>query len=76
MAKQTEVKVHIKLEFSESPERVPGGACIPKGFRKDIEYGRIKESYYFPNEKPKYKDYLMYKVEWESTIITETKKDI
>jgi DNA/RNA endonuclease G (NUC1) len=63
IANQTEVKVHIKLDFVESPEKVPGGACIPKGFWKDIEYGRIKESYYFPNEKPKYKDYFMYKVE-------------
>ena len=63
IARQTDVKVHIKVEFTESPGKVPGGASIPKGFRKDLEYGRIKESYYFPNEKPKYKDYFMYKVE-------------
>ena len=46
-----EVDVTIEVIFDSNPERVPGGAAIPKAFRKiiTINHNEVYE-YYFPNE--------------------------
>ena len=46
-----DVDVTIEVIFDSNPERVPGGAAIPKAFRKiiTINHNEVYE-YYFPNE--------------------------
>ena len=46
-----DVDVTIEVIFDNNPKRVPGGAAIPKAFRKmiTIDHNAIYE-YYFPNE--------------------------
>ena len=46
-----DIDVTIDIIFDTDPERVPGGAAIPKAFRKTItiDHNEIYE-YYFPNE--------------------------
>ena len=46
-----DVDVTIDIIFDDNPKRVPGGAAIPKAFRKiiTIDHNAIYE-YYFPNE--------------------------
>ena len=47
-----DVQVFIRVEFSAKPQRVPGGAAIPKGYYKELKVGNRRECYYFKNEKP------------------------
>ena len=55
------LKVHIKVEFHKQPQKVEGGASIPKGFWKTIYFtkGDSTHIYYFPNEVPdrKWREY-------------------
>ena len=46
--------VHIRVLFDPNPNKVEGGASIPKGFRKTIYFtaGDSTHIYYFPNEAP------------------------
>lgn len=52
LAKKNKVEVYIKLEFDEHSIKLPTGATIPNGFRKEIKYSGKTEVYYFKNEKP------------------------
>jgi DNA/RNA endonuclease G (NUC1) len=63
IGRQTGVKVYIKVDFSNNPVRLNTGATVPNGFWKYIEYGEIKEAYYFPNNKPQFKDYNSYRID-------------
>ena len=62
LAKNYCVKVKIKIVFDNNPDKVIGGASIPKGFYKEISYGNNLEIYYFPNMTPESKDYNFYRV--------------
>ena len=49
LAKYFEVKVTVEVDFTDDPERVPGGAAIPRGFFKTIEFQDNVWKFYFPN---------------------------
>lgn len=49
LAKYFEVKVTVEVDFTDEPERVPGGAAIPRGFFKTIEFQDNVWKFYFPN---------------------------
>ena len=49
LAKFFEVVVIVEVDFSENPERVPGGAAIPRGFFKTIFFKGNTWKFYFPN---------------------------
>lgn len=49
LAKVWEVVVIVEVDFSENPERVPGGAAIPRGFYKTIFFKGNTWKFYFPN---------------------------
>jgi DNA/RNA endonuclease G (NUC1) len=62
LAKVNHVTVYIKVEFDNTPKRVPAGAAIPKGFYKEVTVGeRTKFCYYFPNVVPKSSDLNTFK---------------
>ena len=50
LAKLFKVAVLIKVDFAENPERVPGGAAIPRGFYKTIFIRDHTWKFYFPNQ--------------------------
>ena len=50
LGKLFKVAVVIKVDFAEEPERVPGGAAIPRGFYKTIFIKDHTWKFYFPNE--------------------------
>jgi endonuclease G len=62
LARQTEVKVTIKIDINAKCKKLATGATVPKGFTKILEYSGNKESYYFPNIEPVSKDYKYYKI--------------
>ena len=45
-----EVWVEIRVIFDENPEKVPGGASIPKGFDKSIYFNDTVVKFSFPNQ--------------------------
>ena len=45
-----DVDVTIWVIFDDNPKRVPGGAAIPKAFRKSITFNGQTYEYFFPNE--------------------------
>ena len=45
-----DVDVTIWVIFDDNPKRVPGGAAIPKAFRKAITFNGQTYEYFFPNE--------------------------
>lgn len=45
-----DVDVTIWVVFDDNPKRVPGGAAIPKAFRKSITFNGQTYEYFFPNE--------------------------
>ena len=49
LAKYFEVKVTVEVDFTDEPERVSGGAAIPRGFFKTIEFQDNVWRFYFPN---------------------------
>ena len=49
LAKYFEVHVTVEVDFTDEPERVPGGAAIPRGFFKTIEFQNNVWKFYFPN---------------------------
>ena len=38
LAKYFEVKVTVEVDFTDDPERVPGGAAIPRGFLRRLSF--------------------------------------
>lgn len=49
LAKFFEVVVIVEVDFPDNPERVPGGAAIPRGFYKTIFFKGNTWKFYFPN---------------------------
>lgn len=62
ISKEGKVNVTILVHFSDKSKKLPTGATIPDGFTKILEYGKRKETYYFPNEEPKFKKLKQYRV--------------
>ena len=62
LSKKNSVGVTILVHFSVNSKVLASGATIPDGFTKILEYGKRKESYYFPNEEPKKLSYKEYKI--------------
>jgi len=60
--KNSRVDVKVICVFSKKSIKLSSGATVPDGFYKLISYGKKIEKYYFKNEKPKYSDYLKYRV--------------
>lgn len=60
LAKTTKVDVYIKLEFDKQSIKLPTGATVPNGFRKEIKYSDKTEIYYFKNEKPATNSYTAF----------------
>lgn len=56
-----EVKVRVEVYFSN--QKVPGGATIPSGFRKILEFGGKKYIFKFPNKDTKGTKWVDYLVE-------------
>mgnify|MGYP000026151598 FL=1 len=56
-------EVFIEVDFTENPDRVPGGAAIPYGFYKEIFIGDLRECYWFKNEAPQSKNLNKYECE-------------
>lgn len=52
LAKKTDVEIHIVVDFSKGTKKLPTGATVPGGYRKEIKYNGKTEVYYFKNEKP------------------------
>lgn len=57
------VEVRIEILFDENPPRVPGGAAIPKGFRKIMKWDGKEVVFEFPNTNTKGTDWIDYLVE-------------
>lgn len=55
------VEVTIEVLFDDNPERVPGGAAIPKGFKKTITFDGQSIEYYFPNRDVSGQDWYTFK---------------
>ena len=52
LAKKTDVEIHIVVDFTNGTKKLPSGATVPGGYRKEIKYSGKTEVYYFKNEKP------------------------
>ena len=52
LAKKSEVKVKITLDFNGKCEVLTSGATVPIGFFKYITVNNVTTTYYFENEKP------------------------
>jgi DNA/RNA endonuclease G (NUC1) len=52
LAKKTDVEIHIVVDFTKGTNKLPTGATVPGGYRKEIKYSGKTEVYYFKNEKP------------------------
>lgn len=63
LAQRYKVNVIVKCVFSKNSIRLKTGATIPDAFYKEIYYDNKVEIYYFPNEVPKYRKYINYKIE-------------
>lgn len=62
LAQSHSVKVRIEVDVDLSCSAVPGGARIPRAFRKKIYYSDQVEEYYFLNVKPMSSDPTRYRV--------------
>jgi endonuclease G len=62
LAKQYNVSVEIRMNYSKNSKVLTTGATIPDSFTKTIMYNNKKEKYFFKNEEPKSSDYNNYKV--------------
>lgn len=61
LAKFFEVNVTIEVVF-DTINRVPGGAAIPTGFKKTIEFDGKVYQFYFPNEDVAGQDWFNFKI--------------
>ena len=61
LAKFFEVSVTIEVVF-DTINRVPGGAAIPTGFKKTIEFDGKVYQFYFPNEDVAGQDWFNFKI--------------
>jgi len=57
------VEVRIDVLFDEEPQRVSGGAAIPRAFKKTIKWGDKVAVFEFPNEDTSGTDWTDYIVE-------------
>ena len=58
-----DVEVTILVIFDDNPKRVPGGAAIPKAFRKSITFDGQTYEYFFPNEDVSGQDWYTFGTE-------------
>jgi len=63
LAKFFEVVVVVEVDFTENPERVPGGAAIPRGFYKTIHFKGNHWKFYFPNINVAGEDWFSFIIE-------------
>ena len=63
LAKFFEVVVIVEVDFTENPERVPGGAAIPRGFYKTIHFKGNHWKFYFPNINVAGEDWFSFIIE-------------
>jgi endonuclease G len=61
LAKTEDVKVFIRVEYGNTPNRVPTNAAIPTGYYKELKVGNKRECYYFKNTAPTTSDLEAYK---------------
>lgn len=62
LAKKYKVSIYIKCDFTKGTKKLPTGATVPGGFRKEIKYDKKVDVYYFPNTKPtksSFREYLV-----------------
>jgi len=62
LAKQGEVKVEVRMIYSNNSKVLMSGATVPDAFVKTIITKNVCEKYFFNNEEPKYPNYQMYKI--------------
>lgn len=56
------VEVKIYCVFSKKSIKLSTGATVPDGFYKIIKYQNTTLTFYFPNQTPKFRDYMKYLV--------------
>jgi endonuclease G len=61
LAATGDVKVFIRVEYGNTPTRVPTNAAIPVGYYKELKVGNKRECYYFKNVAPATSDLEAYK---------------
>jgi endonuclease G len=61
LAATGDVKVFIRVEYGNTPKRVPTNAAIPVGYYKELKVGNKRECYYFKNVAPATSDLEAYK---------------
>jgi len=62
LAKLYTVDIVIEIMFDEGYKRVPGGAAIPSGFQKVIQFNDEEYYFYFPNEDVAGRDWIEFKI--------------
>ena len=62
LAKQGEVKVEVRMIYSDNSKVLTTGATVPDAFIKTIITKNGCEKYFFKNEEPKYPNYQSYKI--------------
>jgi endonuclease G len=61
LAATGDVKVFIRVEYGNTPNRVPSNAAIPVGYYKELKVGNKRECYYFKNVAPATSDLEAFK---------------
>ncbi len=61
LAATGDVKVFIRVEYGNTPNRVPTNAAIPTGYYKELKVGNKRECYYFKNVVPTTSDLEAFK---------------
>ena len=61
LAATGDVKVFIRVEYGNTPTRVPTNAAIPTGYYKELKVGNKRECYYFKNVVPTTSDLEAFK---------------
>jgi len=61
LAATGDVKVFIRVEYGNNPNRVPTNAAIPTGYYKELKVGNKRECYYFKNVVPTTSDLEAFK---------------
>jgi endonuclease G, mitochondrial len=56
------VEIKVFCKFSQKSVKLKSGATVPDGFYKIIKYQNTTLTFYFPNQTPKFTDYMKYLV--------------
>ena len=68
LAAAGDVKVFIRVEYGNTPTRVPTNAAIPVGYYKELKVGNKRECYYFKNIAPTTSDLETFKCPCKNVI--------